>query len=61
MRTDQREFTFVVRIRQQVESSGSHWRGSVHEVNSGKRRFIGTIHDVTDFIIALVRDGDGDS
>jgi hypothetical protein len=59
MQHDQREFTFVVRIRQQIETTGSHWRGSVQEVSSGKRRFISEIRDVIEFITSHVRDGTG--
>jgi hypothetical protein len=56
MRPDQREFTFLVRIRQQDESAGSHWRGSVHEVSSGKRRFVSGTRDVIEFITSYLRD-----
>jgi hypothetical protein len=56
MQSDQREFTFLVRIRQQSEAAGPQWRGSVHEVSSGKRRFVSGTRDVIEFITSYLRD-----
>ncbi|MBV8364818.1 MAG: hypothetical protein JO193_09660 [Candidatus Eremiobacteraeota bacterium] len=48
---DRREVTFLVRMWLQQENSGTdHWRGSVQEVASGKRRFVTGTPDVADFI-----------
>ena len=39
------------------ESGGdAHWRGSVHEVASGKRLFVTETRDVADFIAARLAD-----
>jgi hypothetical protein len=59
MKADQREFTFLVRLRRHDGSAGVQWRGSVHEVASGHRRFITQIRDVADFIASYVRDERG--
>jgi hypothetical protein len=56
MRPDQREYTFLVRIRQLDETPDSQWRGSVHEVASGKRRFVSGARDVIEFITSYLRD-----
>jgi hypothetical protein len=58
MRSDQREFTFLVRIRQMDETADPQWRGSVHEVASGKRRFVSGVRDVVEFISSYLRDED---
>jgi len=58
MRSDQREYTFLVRIRQLKEAPDPQWRGSVHEVSSGKRRFVSGARDVIEFISAYLRDED---
>jgi hypothetical protein len=34
----------------------AHWRGSVHEVTSGKRLFVTETRDVADFIAARLAD-----
>ena len=57
MRSDQREYTFLVRIRLLDETGDSQWRGSVHEVSSGKRRFVSGARDVVEFITSYLRDG----
>jgi hypothetical protein len=49
------EFTFVVRLRRQDGDAEPHWRGSVHEVRSGIRRFVTGTRDISDFIAACLR------
>jgi hypothetical protein len=56
MRSDQREYTFLVRIRQLDETADGQWRGSVHEVSSGKRRFVSGARDVIEFITSYLHD-----
>jgi hypothetical protein len=56
MRSDQREYTFLVRIRQLESAPDPQWRGSVREVSSGKRRFVSGARDVIEFISAYLRD-----
>jgi hypothetical protein len=56
MRFEQREFTFLVRIRRQGEAADAQWRGSVREVSSGKRRFVSGAGDVIEFITEYLRD-----
>jgi hypothetical protein len=58
MRSDQREYTFLVRIRQLDEAPDPQWRGSVHEVSSGKRRFVSGARDVIEFITSYLHDED---
>jgi hypothetical protein len=55
MKASQREFTFLVRIWGREGTSGTEWRGSVHEVASGNRRFITGTSDVAEFIAAFLR------
>jgi hypothetical protein len=49
-----RELVFVVRMWLQGESDseGGNWRGSIQEVDSGKRFYIVGKHDIVDFIDA---------
>lgn len=48
-----RDATFLVRMWLMEESGGSgEWRGSVHEVASGRRLFITQTREVADFIEA---------
>jgi hypothetical protein len=56
MKADRLEFTFLVRMWQPHGKADAQWRGSVHEVSSGKRRFITGTHDVTEFIESYLRD-----
>lgn len=43
--------TFIVRMWVPEESPNrSDWRGSVHEVVSGKRLFVTGLRDIVDFI-----------
>jgi hypothetical protein len=56
MRSDQREYTFLVRIRQLDATPDAQWRGSVHEVTSGKRRFVSGARDVVEFITSYLGD-----
>jgi hypothetical protein len=55
MKADRREFTFLVRIWSHEETTGTHWRGSVHEVSSGSRRFVTGTHDIAEFIASYLR------
>jgi hypothetical protein len=52
---------FLVRIRQQDETAGSQWRGSVQEVSSGKRRFISGTRDDIEFIASYLREHNTES
>ncbi|HET6276116.1 MAG TPA: hypothetical protein VFE16_09335 [Candidatus Cybelea sp.] len=52
-----RDVTFLVRMWLTEGSDGdAHWRGSVHEVTSGKRLFVTETRDVADFIAARLAD-----
>lgn len=55
MKTDPREFTFIVRLRRQPEAAEPQWRGSVQEVSSGGRRFITGTREISEFIAAYLR------
>ncbi len=55
MKTDPREFTFVVRLRRQPGAAEPQWRGSVLEVSSGDRRFITGTREISDFIATHLR------
>ncbi len=55
MKAEQREFTFLVRIWGREETTGTQWRGSVHEVSSGNRRFVTGTHDIAEFIGSYLR------
>jgi hypothetical protein len=46
------EMVFVVRMwRQRVEENGAaEWRGSIHQVESGKNFYVTGARDVADFI-----------
>ncbi len=48
------ELVFVVRMWLQGESGSEDgsWRGSIQDVNSGKRFYVVGTHDVSDFIEA---------
>ena len=48
------EPVFVLRFWLQSDggSDDRKWRGSIHEVDSGKRYYVADIHDVVDFIDA---------
>jgi hypothetical protein len=54
MKTAPREFTFVVRLRRQAGSTQPHWRGSVHEVSSGGRRFVTGTREIAEFIATFL-------
>jgi hypothetical protein len=48
-----RDMTFLVRMWLNEEAAADgEWRGSVHEVTSGRRLFITQTRDVADFIAA---------
>lgn len=55
MKADQREFTFLVRVWGRDGTGGAVWRGSVHEVQSGNRRFITGSHEIAEFIASFLR------
>lgn len=51
MNARRREMTFIVRMWLPEDSrSQANWRGSVHEIVSGKRLFVTGPRDVADFI-----------
>lgn len=53
MNPKRRDVTFLVRMWLREESDGDEgWRGSVHEVSSGKRFFVAETREVADFISA---------
>ncbi|HEY2476439.1 MAG TPA: hypothetical protein VGI19_16795 [Candidatus Cybelea sp.] len=56
MNAKRRDLTFLVRVWFNEEPSGGEWRGSVHEVASGRRLFITQTRDVADFIAARLAD-----
>ena len=55
MKTEPREFVFIVRLRCQPGAPEPHWRGSVQEVSSGGRRFITGSREIGDFIETYLR------
>jgi hypothetical protein len=55
VKADRNEFTFVVRMWLRDENAESQWRGSVHEVSSGRKRFICGTRDVAEFIASFLR------
>ncbi len=55
VKADQREFTFLVRIWGREDGTGVTWRGSVHEVSSGNRRFITGTREIAEFIASYLR------
>jgi uncharacterized protein (DUF2147 family) len=52
------ELVFVVRMWLQGESGSEDgsWRGSIQDVNSGKRFYVVGTHDVSDFIDARLNE-----
>jgi hypothetical protein len=56
VKTDPRELTFIVRLRQEASATETQWRGSVQEVSSGGRRFITGTREISEFIAAYLRD-----
>jgi hypothetical protein len=52
------ELVFVVRMWLQGESSSQNgsWRGSIQDVNSGKRFYIVGTHELSDFIDARLNE-----
>lgn len=53
MNAKRRDVTFLVRMWRNDEAGGDgEWRGSVHEVASGRRLFVTQTRDVADFIAA---------
>lgn len=48
--------TFLVRMwaAEASDENGAGWRGSVHEVSTGKRLFVTETRDVADFIAACL-------
>ncbi|MGA8574094.1 MAG: hypothetical protein WB609_00200 [Candidatus Cybelea sp.] len=58
MNLKRRDVTFLVRMWLTEEPEGNaQWRGSVHEVTSGKRLFVTETREVADFIAARLADG----
>ncbi len=55
MKTEPREFTFIVRLRCEPGAAEPQWRGSVQEVSSGGRRFITGTREISEFIAAHLR------
>ena len=57
MTLKRRDVTFIVRMWLAEETDGkAQWRGSVHEVASGRRLFVTETRDVADFIAARLSD-----
>ena len=53
MNAKRRDVTFFVRMWLNEASGGDgEWRGSVHEVTSGRRLFVTQTREVADFIAA---------
>lgn len=51
MNPKRRDVTFLVRMWPREHTDGdADWRGSVHEVSSGKRLFVSETREVADFI-----------
>ncbi len=51
MNPKRRDVTFLVRMWPRDHADGdADWRGSVHEVSSGKRLFVTETREVADFI-----------
>jgi hypothetical protein len=52
VREEQRDVVFLVRmsLRDEDRLTEPHWRGSVHEINSGLRFYVTDARDVADFI-----------
>lgn len=57
MNSERRDVTFLVRMwLAEGPAGGDEWRGSVHEVASGKRLFVTGTRDIADFIAAHLAD-----
>ena len=53
MNAKRRDVTFLVRMwLNEASGRDGEWRGSVHEVTSGRRLFVTQTRDVADFIAA---------
>jgi hypothetical protein len=50
------EFTFLVRLWRSEGTDAGQWRGSVHEVSTGERRFVTGTREIAEFIAARLRD-----
>ncbi|MBC5800739.1 MAG: hypothetical protein GIW94_12340 [Candidatus Eremiobacteraeota bacterium] len=50
MENDTGDVVFLVRIRRRDVSRPWEWRGSVHEVATGRRFYVSSGRDVADFI-----------
>ncbi|MGA8476003.1 MAG: hypothetical protein WB681_13195 [Candidatus Cybelea sp.] len=59
MKNERSEIVFVVRMWQQGigEDGGSEWRGSIHQVDSGRSFYVTGPREVADFIsVSLVEE-----
>lgn len=61
MSTERRERVFLVRLWRAGDPAGEHaWRGSVHDVTFGPKRFVTGSQEIADFVALRLRATDDD-